>query len=312
MRIEYHRTLIADSVRNEVIYGALKANIVAGETVVADIGAGTGLLGMMAARLGAKEVFLYEAAEVAGVAEAVIASSGYANCFVMPCHSTEMQEPPQVDLIVSETLGNYAFEEDIVTTLNDARRRFLKAGGVILPTAIAQFAAPVIAPRIDRELRVWARTGKTYDIDLSLPQLMSFNNVYVRRLAADEVLAGSAQEWDRVHFHDAADTARSGSLDWTFAQSARVYGVGVWWEAEFGKGLSLSTAPEAAATHWEQLYFPLEDSLDISPGDVLRFEIASQSTPDSGTHLSWAAELRSAAGVVTSRQEMDLDKGYLP
>ena len=72
MRIEYHRTLIADHVRNEAFARALKAVIRKGETTVADIGAGTGILALMAARLGAREVFLYEAAEVAGVAAKVL------------------------------------------------------------------------------------------------------------------------------------------------------------------------------------------------------------------------------------------------
>ena len=50
MRIEYHRTLIADRVRNDAFKAALSRVIRKGETVVADIGAGTGLLGLMAAR----------------------------------------------------------------------------------------------------------------------------------------------------------------------------------------------------------------------------------------------------------------------
>ena len=48
MRIEYHRTLIADKARNEALFAALERVIVKGKTVVADIGAGSGLLGLMA------------------------------------------------------------------------------------------------------------------------------------------------------------------------------------------------------------------------------------------------------------------------
>ena len=72
MRIEYHRTLIADRVRNTALFAALQQVIVKGRTVVADIGAGTGLIGLMAARLGAKDVHLYELAEVAGVAAEIL------------------------------------------------------------------------------------------------------------------------------------------------------------------------------------------------------------------------------------------------
>ena len=56
MRIEYHRTLLADRVRNAAFHAALQRVIVAGKTTVADIGAGTGFLGFMAAKLGAARV----------------------------------------------------------------------------------------------------------------------------------------------------------------------------------------------------------------------------------------------------------------
>lgn len=312
MRIEYHRTLIADDVRNGVIHEALKAVIEPGRTVVADIGAGTGLLGLMAARLGAREVFLYEAAEVAGVAEEVVAASGFANCFVIPCHSTEMDDPPLVDVIVSETLGNYAFEEDIISTLNDARGRFLKPGGRILPRGVVQYVAPVISPRIDAELRVWSKTGGIYGLDLSLPEKMSLNNVYVRRLAASELLRGATREWDRANLEAVVDPCRSGDAEWEMPSAATVHGFAVWWKADFGEGLALSTGPDAPETHWEQLYFPLEEALYLGPATRLHLAIQSQSAPETGTHLTWRAECRTAAGDTISRQEMDLEKGYLP
>lgn len=312
MRIEYHRTLIADQARNDVLFKALKAVIEPGKTRVADIGAGTGLLGAMASRLGAREVFLYETAEVAGVAEAVIAASGLGNCLLMPCHSTEMQDPPQVDVIISETLGNYAFEEDIITTLNDARRRFLAPGGIVLPREVIQYAAPVITPRLDAELRLWNEAGEAYGLDLSLPQTMSLNNVYVRRLEASELLASGEREWDRVDLRQDAETHRSGELNWVFETPATIYGFAVWWQADFGVGLSLSTGPESKATHWEQLYFPLEEPLKITGGQQLRAQFDSTSSPEAGTHLAWTAALITADGDVITRQEMDLDKGYLP
>ncbi|MCH9808584.1 MAG: 50S ribosomal protein L11 methyltransferase [Alphaproteobacteria bacterium] len=312
MRIEYHRTLIADHVRNEVLFEALKAVIVPGQTTVADIGAGTGLLGLMAAKLGAKEVYLYETAEVSGVAEAVIEASGFENCFLMPCHSMEMHEPPTVDVIISETLGNYAFEEDMIATLNDARGRFLRPGGVILPRAVRQFAAPVVGPRLDGELRAWAATGERYGLDLSVPLAMSMNNAYVRRIEPQELLAAEGKIWDRIDLSVDGDANRSGRADWAVDAPTRVYGFAVWWEAEFGEGLSLSTGPEAAATHWEQLYFPLAEPVRADEGKSIRLELQSQSSPDTGTHLSWCGSLISGEGEVVARQEMDLDRGYLP
>ncbi len=89
----------------------------------------------MAVKLGAREVFLYEAAEVAGVAAKVLKANGARNCHLIPCHSTEMVDPPQVDVVVSETLGNYALEEHIIETLADAQEALPQAGRRADPAA---------------------------------------------------------------------------------------------------------------------------------------------------------------------------------
>ncbi|CFW97570.1 Ribonucleotide-diphosphate reductase subunit beta [Candidatus Filomicrobium marinum] len=312
MRIEYHRTLIADTVRNVAFHRALKALIEPGETVVADIGAGTGLLGVMAAQLGAKEIFLYEVGEVASVAERTIARSGFDNCHLMPCHSTEMYDPPKVDLIVSETLGNYAFEEDIIATLNDARRRFLKKGGKIIPRAISQFVQPVIGARLHRELTVWGETGKRFGLDLTDAQLMSLNNVYVRRLRESELLEGGQRQWDHVDLSKHNSANRSGEASWSVSKESTVYGFAVWWQAELIEGVSISTGPGAAKTHWEQLYFPLERPLEVPAKAQLKFAIGSKTSPQAGTHLKWQADVLSGTGSRLDRVTMDLDRGYLP
>lgn len=312
MRIEYHRTLIADRARNDAFHKALAQVIVRGKSVVADVGAGTGLLGLMAAKLGAREVFLYEAAEVAAVAGAVLKANRAKNCHVIPCHSTEFDDPPKADVIVSETLGNYALEEDIVETLNDARQRFLKPGGVIVPARITQFVTPVVSDRVAREMAAWDEVG--YGIDLGVAKRMSLNNAYVRTLEPGELLDGgaSAKAWDIVDLRRTAKANRKGEADWKLAKPATVHGFAVWWTADLVEGVTLSTAPGAAPTHWEQLYFPLLRPLSGKAGETVTIALRSRSSRAGGTHLAWTAGLLDRAGRQTDRQTLDLDKGYLP
>ena len=312
MRIEYHRTLIADTARNEAFFAALKAAIEPGKSVVADIGAGTGLLGLMASKLGAREVFLFETAEVAGVAQQVLSANRAKNCHVIPCHSTEFRDKLRADVIVSETLGNYALEENIIATLADARRRFLKPGGTVIPSAIRQFVAPVVTARIDDELQAWGRVG--HGLDLSPAQVMSLNNAYVRRIAADELLGEgkSATVWDEINLLGEASSKRSGSGVWKIKRNTAVYGFAVWWDADLGAGIRLSTSPDAPATHWEQLYFPLLKPIKARGGEVLRFSLRTRSSEGAGTHMAWTAVYEDESGKIVSRQALDLDKGYLP
>lgn len=312
MRIEYHRTLIADRVRNDAFHAALAKVIDKGRTTVADIGAGTGLLGLMAAKLGAKEVYLYETAEVAGVAAEVLQANRARNCQLMPCHSTEMQDPPKADVIVSETLGNYAFEENIIDTLADARKRHLKTGGVLIPSRITQFVAPVVSDRIHKELTVWEGVG--HGLDLSPAKAMSLNNVYVRTLGLSELLDGgqSARAWDAVTLGAETRASRKGEVTWKPSAAATIYGFAYWWTAELVPGIALSTAPDAPRTHWEQLYFPLRDPIALKNGESLMLSLRSKSSEEAGTHLAWTAVHFDKDGKSLTRQAMDLDKGWIP
>lgn len=316
MRIEYHRTLIADRARNRAFRDALAGVIEKGKTTVADIGAGTGLIGLMAARLGAREVYLYETAEVAAVAAEMLKRNRVRNCHLMPFNSMEAADPPRVDVVVSETLGNYAFEEDIIATMNDARARHLKPGGVMIPSRIRQFVAPVTSPRFHDELIGWDGAGVDLGlaIDFSVAREMSLNNVYVRRIGAGDLLDGgrSAIRWDEVDLTRECSGQRKGEARWAIAKPATIHGFAVWWEADLGCGVSISTAPEAPPTHWEQLYFPLLSPIAAKAGEALSVALKSRSSPEAGTHLAWKASHLDASGKAVARQSLDLDKGYLP
>jgi len=260
----------------------------------------------MAARLGAREVFLYEAAEVAGVAAKALKANGARNCHLFPCHSTEMVDPPKVDVVVSETLGNYAFEEHIIETLADARKRFLKPGGVMIPRRLEQFVAPVVSDRIHREFAAWEETG----FDLSAARTMSLNNIYVRTLVAKELL--DAKVWDAIDFGTDSRSSRKGEASWKLKAATTVYGFATWWSAELAPGITLSTAPDAPRTHWEQLYFPLLEPLAAKAGDTVAIALRSRTSAEAGTHLAWLATHRDGKGREAARQSLNLDKGFLP
>lgn len=314
MRIEYHRTLIADRLRLAAFRDALKAQIEPGVTTVADIGAGVGIIGVMAAKLGAKRVYMYECAEVAAVAAKVIRRSKARACVLFSCRSDEFLDPPRVDLVVSETLGNYALEEHIVGTMRDARARHLKPDGRMSPREIRQYVSPVVSERIDSELRVWRETGSAIgaDIDLSAAEALSMNNMYVRTLAGTELLDPEGVAWDRVALGADTRSSRRGEGVWLLSEPRTVYGFALWWTADLGGDVILSTAPTSAPTHWEQLYLPLLEPIELLRGERLRIALRATTSTDSGTNVVWTVLREAPDGAVLSKQAMSLDKGFLP
>ena len=312
MRIEYHRTLIGDRVRIAAYHDALAKVIRKGETVVADIGTGTGILAFIAAKLGAKKVYAYEMSEIGAVAEKLKALNRMRAVELLPGRSTDHIDPPRVDVVVTETLGNFALEEFLVETMNDARARYLKPGGVLIPNAVSQVVAPVISPRLFEDLTVWDRVG--YGLDLTPARVMSLNNVYIRTLKPAELLeAGrSAKVWDAVDFTKQNRLSRKGNVEWTMRDKATVYGLAVWWTASLSPPVILTTSPLAAPTHWEQLYFPTLEPLQLAAGDTLCIEIHTKSSEPGGTDIAWSFAVRGAKGRERDRQALSLTKGFLP
>lgn len=312
MRIEYHRTLIADRVRIAAFHEALSRVVEKGRTTVADIGTGTGLLAFLAAKLGAKKVYAYETAEIGAVAEKLKALNRMKAVELIPGSSTEIIEPERVDVVVTETLGNFALEEFLIETMNDARARHLKPGGVLIPGTVEQFACPVVGPRLREELTAWDRVG--YGLDLGPARDMSLNNVYIRTLQPSELLdqGHAAQRWDRVDFSQKNRLARRGEMRWQLKRPATIHGLAVWWTAELVPGVNLTTSPLDAPTHWEQLFFPALEPIEVKAGDTLVAEIRSRSSEEAGTDMAWTFAVSDGQSKIRSRQAMSLTKGFLP
>ena len=146
MSIEFHRRMLADRVRHDAFRAALAAAIRPGSSTVADIGAGLGVLAFFARELGAREVWLYDPGPALELAAVVAEHNGIEGLNFVQARSLDVDDPPQVDVAVAEVLGNFAYEEDVLETLRDARR-FLKPGGTLIPHSITQWAAPVTSDR---------------------------------------------------------------------------------------------------------------------------------------------------------------------
>ena len=112
----------------------------------------------LARQLGAREVWLYDPGPALGLAQVVAERNGIDGLLFVPARSLDVEDPPQVDVVVAEVLGNFAYEEDVLETLRDARR-FLKPGGTLIPRSLTQWAAPVTSDRFERDPASWQSVG---------------------------------------------------------------------------------------------------------------------------------------------------------
>jgi len=309
MLIEFHRKMLADRVRSAAFEAALRRVIRPGETTVADIGAGTGVLGFMAQRLGAREVHLIERGPVIELAARLADANAIPGLHFWQAHSADIPDPPRVDVVVAEILGNLALEENALETLADARR-FLKPGGTLIPARIEQFVAPVVNARFWRELRSWDQAP--LGLDFGIARAATFDNLYVRALQPADLLAGdSAARWDVLAFSADASGQRRGSARWLLQQPADIFGFALWWRCELVPGVELTTSPFAAQTHWEQVYAPVEHAIETAAGDQLEVALESETGGgESGIGMRWQVTHRRGETVL-SRQNQDIGRGFI-
>lgn len=134
----WYFTMVQDATRHEIYDTAMRRMIKPGSTVL-DIGAGTGVFAMMAARAGAGRVYACERhPAVADAARQVVAANGFADrVTVLNIESSalrrgvEIDEP--VDLVLWDNLANNLFGVGAAAALEDAFARLAKPDAIVMP-----------------------------------------------------------------------------------------------------------------------------------------------------------------------------------
>lgn len=300
--------MLADRIRHDAFRAALKHAIVPGTSTVADIGAGTGVLAFFARELGAREVWLYDPGPALGLAETVAARNGIDGLHFVPARSLDVEDPPRVDVVVAEVLGNFAYEEDVLETLRDAQR-FLRPGGTLIPASIEQKVAPVTSDRFERDLRSWRDVG--FGLDWSDAERMTRNNMYVFAIEPNDLLADSALCWDSLDFRATIASRRSGRVEWRVREAHAIFGLALWWDCTLAPGVVLSTSPYAPRTHWDQIYLPLLTPIAAEPGDEVAVAIESETGGgETGIEVRWTVR-HMPVGRAAAVQELSIASGWL-
>jgi SAM-dependent methyltransferase len=240
-----HQTLLADGKRNRAFTAALRRVVTPGSHVL-DIGAGTGLWAVTAAHLGAARVVAIERDPLlAPVITALARENGVADRVqVVTARARRADLPREFDLVVSETIGLQAFDEGIEPLMADARRRFLKPGGRLMPESLALMAAPVRAP-LSPAAEVLLRMRHWQELMANLPQTASGK---VHRLAPPAVLRSVRIGWPaRAREHETSAT-------WTVAHAQGMNAVALWSEMQLAPGVRLSTL---VGTSWAPVLLPI-------------------------------------------------------
>jgi len=142
----YHQMdMLEDQHRTGTYYSAIISNPKSFEgKVVLDVGAGSGILSIMAARAGAGHVYAVEATDMAQRARMIVAGNGLSSKITVIQGTVEtVKLPCKVDVIISEWMGYFLLRESMLDSVLVARDKFLKPGGALFPSHATLYLAPL-------------------------------------------------------------------------------------------------------------------------------------------------------------------------
>lgn len=277
------RGMLADVQRTGSFARAI-ACVVAPGMRVADVGCGSGILSLFAARAGAARVHALESTRMIEDAAELARANGLAERIEFVAGDARHFETPDgLDAVIGEWIGMYLFEEwrhfDAFVAVRD---RCLRPGGIVMPSRLRLLLAPIDDSRlyIERGPGFWERP--VWGFDFSLVHRRQLDRT--RRI----IVKGDHRTVLDTYTILDLDCASADSRAYFFARefetrpshAASCHGLLGWFEIDLAPGITLSTSPQSIDTGWHQSYFPIEQ-LQLQAGDLLHTRV--ETTPDAET-----------------------------
>lgn len=269
-----HYGYLADRVKLERYRAAIE-HLVKPGNVVMDLGCGSGVLGLVALRAGAARVIFIDESAIIEVARQTVARAGFAGrAEFFRANSFELDLPQAADVIVCDHVGYFGFDYGLLTLLADARQRFLKPGGTLVPAGIDIRLAPVEAEKARELVGRW-RNGAVPD-DFAWVGASAANTQHGIEATAGDLLAEpvtlasfetGANIPDFLSWQADFECTRSGTLD----------GLLGWFDARLYADITMTNSPLAAERlQRSQAFLPLDEPLAVREGEPLRTTVMAR------------------------------------
>ncbi len=269
----WHYRIINNPVRNDCYRRAIEQHVKPG-MIVYEIGTGTAVLAMLAARAGARHVYACERKPLlAEAARENIARNGFTDRITVLCKDSQEvlvgeDLPERADLMVSEIVNNGLLGEHALDLTQDALERILKPDAILLPDQIALRGTLVGGPPWNAGGRAAPACGVDVSaIDWLGPSLTEAPSDLDPRMADDATL---------LHF-DMAKSAHyrpeKKEISITMRQTTAVEGLVHWIWLRFGPGLELDNRPPKKSC-WSPKVHHFSTARQVRAGEQVRIRVS--------------------------------------
>lgn len=274
--IANYGAMIADRVRVSAYADALR-RVITSDSVVIDLGTGTGIFALLACRFGARRVYAIEPSDAIQIAREIAAANGFADRIEFrQAMSTDVTLPERADVMVSDIGGVLPWFRTHLPSIADARHRLLAPGGALIPRQDAVWAAVVDAPDLyARHSAPWADCG--FDFDMEPARRLAVNTFKTGDVTADQLLT-EARRWAVIDYARVDDSNVHAPVRWTVSRAGMGHGISMGLDRTLAEGIRLCNEPGGSGalgrdSIYATVFFPWSAPVRLAAGDEVEVEL---------------------------------------
>lgn len=271
-----HEEMLKDEVRTVTYKNSMLHNkhLFKGKTVL-DIGCGTGILSMFAAKAGAARVIGIECSGIVNLAERVIKDNGFADRITIVKGKVEEVELPdgieKVDIIISEWMGYCLFYESMLDTVIYARDKWLKSDGLMFPDRATLYITAIEDRQYKEDKINWWED--VYGFNMSCIREVALKEPLVDVVDPKQVVTSYCllKEVD-LYTVKPEDLSFMTPFTLVMKRDDYIQAFVTFFSVQFTKchkPTGFSTSPDAAYTHWKQTVFYIDQSLTCKKNEQI-------------------------------------------
>jgi type I protein arginine methyltransferase len=278
---------LGDAERVEAYQRAIERHVRPGQVVV-DVGTGTGLRALLAARRAPGKLYAVDASRNLDTARWVAQRNGYSDIEFVRMDSTRFRPSGKVDVLLHEQVGDALFDAGLVPRLLDLRERVLARGGRILPNQFEVFFEPVQLREEARLPFIWDQRLPEVDFSCLRALRDALDPAYFSRLIQPRDVERLLCDPEPAFAFD-LETLRAGALPRRVrsarpvVREGRMDGLCLFYRARFDSELSFDTFPLRQRACAPVLLLRMEPR-DFARYETLRLEL---SLPDPADVTTW-------------------------
>lgn len=280
--LDSHRKYVSDRPRVAAFQRAIEEVVQPGDVVV-DLGSGTGMLGLLACRAGARKVYSIDGGGIIGLARKIAADNGYTDRieFIRGL-STRVELPEKADVIVTDQIGRMGFEAGVMQYLADGIRRFLRPGGKLVPSAMQLWTAPVTCLEMWNNCEFWNHPVAGFNFRAA--REIAGNTGYPLTYDPRQLLSAPACTAS-ADLHHPTPESWTGQAAFEIEREDILHGIGGWFQARLSPSVMLTNSPLAAdRINRRNVFLPIDRPQLVHPGD--RVAVKLRIVPEEVT-ASW-------------------------